>query len=183
MKAYGKFVVSGLILGLFMEVELKLVAGIQPTTFVITLFAYPVLVSLAFAGSWLLDQTVRSTWRGDVIHYIASGLGGLVIEWTLLGNGPGSNALQWGMFAMWTTFCFGPRVLIRQSEIMGTSVWRFWMAFAVAAVVLTTCILLSSNPQAKFVIAVLGLSISYLIWWLLRMGWRSRSMGTSPNEF
>ena len=42
---YFQFLGIGLILGLFTEVQLKLVAGINPPAFIVALFAYPVIVT------------------------------------------------------------------------------------------------------------------------------------------
>jgi len=183
MKTYWRFLWIGLILGLFTEFELKLVAGINPPAFIIALFAYPILLSLAYAGSRFLDRFVSSTWKGDVLHYIASGLGGLAIEWGLLGNGPGSNAIQLGMFAMWTTFCFGPRVLTRNAAVIDKARRWFWTAFGIAAVLLTVMALLMPSPEAKLVIVVLSLSGTYLIWsiWLLYLAWKSRREGRATD--
>ena len=48
---------------------------------------------------------------------------------------------------------------------------------ALVAVVLTAAILLTPDPKAGLVIAVIGLSASYGLWslWLLALGWKSRS--------
>ena len=183
MKTYLRFLLAGLTLGLFTEIEFKLVAGINPRSFIIAVFCYPVIVSLAYLGSRFLDRVVSSTWKGDVLHYIASGLGGLAVEWTLLGNGPESNAFQLGMFAMWTTFCTGPRVLTRDSPLMKKARRRFWTAFALAAVLLTTLVLLAPAPNARLVIAVVGSSGLNMVWsiWLLILGWRSRQPGRFEN--
>ena len=164
VKTYLQFLLTGLILGLFTEAELKLVAGVKPSAFVYALFAYPVLISLAYVGSRLLDRVVSSSWKADLLHYTGSGTGGLAIEWILLGNGPGSNAIQLGMVAMWTTFCFGPRVLTRNCPAIDKTVRRFWITFAIAAVVLTASVALAPNENAKVVIAVLALSLSYTVW-------------------
>lgn len=178
-----QFLLIGLVLGLFTEVQLKLVAGINPPAFIVALFAYPVIVTVSYAGSRLLDRFVSSTWRGDVLHYAVAGFGGLAIEWVLLGNGPGSNAIQLGMFAMWTTFCFGPRILTRDSPLIKKARGRFWGAFATAAVLLTAVVLLAPSPKAKIVITVLGLSGTYMVWsgWLLILGWRTRQYGQLTN--
>lgn len=183
MTTYWRFLFMGLVLGLFTEIQLKLVAGIRPSGFVIALIAYPVIVSLAYAGSRFLDRRVSSTWRGDVVHYLASGLGGLAIEWGLLGNGPSSNAFQLGMFAMWTSFCFGPRVLTRTSLLIAKPKQWFWIVYGIAALVLTTIVVLTPSPNAKLVISVLGLSGTYLVWsiWLLILGWRSRQLAPTVN--
>lgn len=176
MMKYFQFLSVGLILGLFTEVQLKLIAGINPPAFIVALFAYPVIMTLSYATSRLIDRLVSSTWRGDVLQYLAAGFGGLAIEWGLLGNGPGSNAFQLGMFAMWTTFCFGPRILTRNSPMIKQACRQFWGAFTVAAVLLTATVLLAPDPNAKIVISVLGLSGTYVVWsvWLLLLGWRTR---------
>lgn len=176
MKRYLQFVLIGLVLGLFTEVQLKLIAGINPPAFLVAVFVYPVLVTASFAFSRLLDRLISSTWRGDLLHYAGTGLGGLAIEWVLLGNGPGSNAIQLGMFAMWTTFCFGPRILTRRSPVIERGRRRFWSAFAIAAVLLTAIVLLTPNLKARIVIVVLGLSGTYMVWsgWLLTLAWRTR---------
>ena len=176
MTRYLRFLLIGLVLGLFTEIELKLIAGIKPSAFIVAVFAYPVIVSLSYMASKFIDRFVSSTWRGDMLHYVVAGLGGLVIEWVLLGNGPGSNAIQLGMFAMWTTFCFGPRVLTRDSRLIDKAGRRFWVAFGTAAVVLTAIVLTAPGPKERVVISVLGLSGTYMVWsgWLLILAWRDR---------
>ena len=173
---YLRFLAVGLILGLFTEIELKLVAGIKPSSFVPALFLYPIIVSMAFLTSRFLDRAVSSPWKGDLLHYVGAGLAGLAIEWMLLGNGPDSNAFQLGMFGMWTTFCFGPRILVRAPIVTGPSARRFWMAFAMACVLITVAVVVA-NGKTKVVVAVLGLSAAYIVWslWLLRLAWTSRS--------
>lgn len=186
MRHYLRFLLIGLVLGLLTEAELKLVAGVKPEAFPITLAAYPVIVTLFYGLSRLLDRTVPSVWIGDLLHYAATGIGGLAIEWTLLGNGPGSNALQIGMFAMWTTFGFGPRVLARNAAQRAPGRRRFWIAFAVAAVLITAAILLAGTPQAKLLTAVFGLSGTNALWslWLLALAWtaRNRATGLKPTR-
>jgi len=175
MTRYLRFLLIGLVLGLFTEIELKLIAGIKPSAFIVAVFAYPVIVSLSYMASRFIDRLVSSTWRADVLHYVGAGLGGLAFEWVLLGNGPGSNAIQLGMFAMWTTFCFGPRVLTRDSRLIEKVSRRFWIAFGIAAAVLTAFVLMASGPDARVVISVLGLSGTYMVWsvWLLILAWRT----------
>ena len=50
------------------------------------------------------------------------------------------------------------------------------MAFGVAAVVLTASVLMVPGPGPRIVVAVLGLSGTYMIWsgWLLILAWRTR---------
>jgi len=165
-----------LILGFVTEAEFKLVAGINPSAFVVTLFAYTIIPTLSYCGHRGVNRRLRSVWRGDVLHYAASGLDGLAIEWTLLGNHPGSNTLQLGMFAMWTTFCFGPRMLTREATLLQAARRRFWLAFGAVTVALTSIIALAPSREAKVVLAVLGLSGANMVWsvWLLAMAWRSR---------
>lgn len=177
MRHYLRFLLIGLVLGLLTEAELKLVAGIKPASFPITMAAYPVIITLFYGLSRLLDRVVPSVWIGDLLHYAATGIGGLAIEWTVLGNGPDSNAFQVGMFAMWTTFGFGPRVLARNAAQRVPGRRWFWIAFAVAAVLITAAILLAGTPQAKLLTAVFGLSGTNAVWslWLLVLAWKTRN--------
>lgn len=115
MKHYLRFVAIGLVLGLFTEIVFRLIATVNPKAFLAAVFLYPVILTLAYAAHKLIGRVISPQWRGDVLHYLACGLCGLGVEWILLGNGPDSNAFQLGMFGMWTTFCFGPRVLTRES--------------------------------------------------------------------
>ena len=92
MGGYLHFLAIGLILGLFTEVQLKLIAGINPPAFAIALAAYPVILTLFY----LLSRNIRPSWKGDLTFYFLVGLAGLAFEWFLLGNGPQSNALQAG---------------------------------------------------------------------------------------
>lgn len=176
MRSWLRFVAIGLILGLFTEVQLKLVAGVNPPAFLGALFFYPIILTAAYGVHRLIERWFASTWNGDVVHYLASGIGGLAVEWGLLGNGPGSNAFQFGMFAMWTTFCFGPRVLTRDAPLLRSARRWFWLTFAVVALVLTAILLGVRAQNARVVIAVIGLSGTYMLWsaWLLVLAWRSR---------
>lgn len=176
MKHYLRFVSVGLILGLFTEVVFRLIATVNPKAFIAAVFLYPVILTLAYAAHKIVDRLVASQWRGDVLHYLACGLCGLGVEWYLLGNGPDSNAFQLGMFGMWTTFCFGPRVLTRGSPLIEAARRKFWLVFGLVAVLSTAIVLLTKNPDAKFVIAVMGLSATNIVWsiWLLVMAWRTR---------
>ncbi len=173
---YLKFMGIGLVLGLFIEAELKLVAGIKPKGFIVALIAYPILLTLFYAMSRLIDRFISSTWRGDILQYLLVGLIGIAIEWVILGNGLGSNAFQSGMLAMWTTWGFGPRILTRDSPILEKFRKRFWSAFIITALLLVVTVLLTPNPKAKLVISVLALSATYIVWsvWLLIAGWRTR---------
>ena len=182
MKIYVSLLVVGLVLGLFTEIELKLVAGIKPSGFVPALFLYPIIVSMAFVASRFIDWAVSSRWKGDLLHYVGAGIAGLGIEWILLGNGPGSNAFQLGMFAMWTTFCFGPRILTRDPIVGSPRARRFWIAFVIASTLLTIAVLVATG-KPKVVVAVLGLSAAYMLWslWLLRLAWISRHSTVGAN--
>lgn len=173
---YLKFLRVGLLLSLFTEFELKIVAGLKPQAFIAAVIAYPVILSGVYWFSRSLDRWVSSLWKADVLHYLAGGFGGLAFEWILLGNGPGSNALQLGMFAMWTTFCFGPRVLTRELPDMARRIRIFWRCYFIAGVILTLVLLAIPDRNAKIVIAVFGLSGTYLVWsiWLLVLAWQSQ---------
>lgn len=184
MRNYLRFLAIGLILGLYTEALLKLVAGINPKAFGIALLAYPILLTLAAGGSRLLDALCPSRWIGDLIHFLGSGIFGLAFEWTLLGNHPGSNAIQIGMFAMWTTFCFGPRVLTRKSRSNRRARRRFWFAFFAASLLLISIVLMASSREAKVVLAVYGLTMTYSVWsvWTLVLAWRGRGPDANRDE-
>ena len=176
MRSWLRFVGIGMVLGLFSEAELKLVAGINPRAFGITLIAYPVILTVGYGAHKLTDQLVRWRWLADLVFYLASGVVGLYVEWTLLGNDLQSNAFQPGMFAMWTTFLFGPRILTREApSLRGPRRW-FWRVFIVLAVVLTLLIGSISDYDARVVIAVWALSAVYLVWslWLLALAWHAK---------
>lgn len=171
---YFRFLTAGLILGLFTEFLLRIVAGIKPEAFGLAVVFYPVFLTLAFFASRVLDRRIPDAWKADIAHYVLSGLGGLAVEWNLLGNGPGSNAIQIGMWAMWTTFCFGPRVLVRKPALFSGSNRRLWLAFGIVSTILTLSVLVMPARDQKVVVAVLGLTISYVLWsvWLLVMARR-----------
>ncbi len=177
MSTYFRFLFIGLILGLHTEIQFKLIAGIKPAGFIIAVFAYPVIISLSYLASRWIDRLVESSWKGDLIHYFASGVFGLAVEWGLLGNGPGSNAFQLGMFAMWTSFCFGPRVLTRPAACIEKSGRGFWWAFASTGTLLAAIVLSIGNPKARLVVSILGLSGLYIGWsiWLLRLAWQAKA--------
>lgn len=164
-----RFLFTGLVLGLYTEVLLKLIAGANPSAFAGALLGYPVILTLSFGAGRVIDRVIGSPRGADLIHYALCGIGGLAIEWTFLGNGPGSNAFQLGMFGMWTTFCFGPRVLTRTPRMDAALRRTFWRVFTVVAVALAVTVAALPTPAAKVVVAVLGLSGAYVVWsaWLL----------------
>ena len=53
---------------------------------------------------------------------------------------------------------------------------RFWIAFVVAAAILTAGVLAAPGRDGRIVIAVLGLSGNYMVWsgWLLILALRTR---------
>lgn len=179
MKSWLKFVAFGVALGLFAEAELKLVAGLKPEGFLPAVLLYPVILTAFFGIQKGIDRIVPTRWAGDLLFYGVAGFGGLAIEWTFLGNGPESDAVQLGMFAMWTTFVFGPRVLSRENPAKPKFRKRFWIIVLLAALVLTPAILTAGGPIGKIYAAVYGLCGLYIGWscWLLFTAWRDRRTG------
>lgn len=181
MKAYLRFLSIGLVLGLFTEFIFRIVATSNPKAFVSAVFFYPLILTFAFAAHKLVNRVVVSQWGGDITHYLLCGICGLGVEWIFLGNGPGSNAFQLGMFAMWTTFCFGPRILTRDDSPIDKSRRKFWKAFGFTAILCFVIIMLIKKPDARFVVAVLGLSVTNIVWsaWLLLMARRTSQLPQS----
>ena len=101
---YLRFLVIGLVLSLYTEIQFKLLARVNVQAFLSALLLYPAILAVAYAAHKYFDRLRVSPWKADILYYLAAGMGGMGIEWGLLGNGPGSNANQIGMFAMWTTF-------------------------------------------------------------------------------
>jgi hypothetical protein len=176
MTSWLKYLALGLVLGLFAEAQLKLVAGLKPEGFLPAVLLYPVILTAFFGIQKGIDRIVPSRWAGDLLFYGTAGFGGLAIEWTFLGNGPQSNAFQLGMFAMWTCFVFGPRVLSRESPAALRFRKRFWLSVLLAALALTPAILTAGGPIGKTYVAVYGLSGLYIVWscWLIFAAWRDR---------
>lgn len=116
--SYWKFVATGCLLGLFIEIEFRILGKFNPGTMCFAIVCYPIFVSLAYLASRVVDRFVRHQPLADVVHYVGSGIFGLAVEWTLLGNSPWGNpkAIQPAMFCMCAAFCFGPRVLLRHSD-------------------------------------------------------------------
>lgn len=182
MKRWLHFVGIGLALGLFTEFVLRLVAGVNPPAFGAALLFYPAILTAAYALHRLLSRGPPRRWA-DLAHYFGCGLAGLWVEWNLLGNGPDSNAFQLGMFAMWTTFCFGPRVLTRDAPAARHLRRPFWRAFVVTAVVIVVAVALAPDRQAKLVTAVLTLSGTNIAWsgWLLVTALRDSGTPGAPR--
>ncbi len=176
MKSYIRFLSIGLVLGLYTEFIFRVIATSNHKAFGFAVIFYPVILTLAYIANKVINSWSASQWSGDVAHYLVSGICGLGVEWILLGNGPGSNAFQLGMFAMWTTFCFGPRILTRDDPTINNSRRKFWQAFGLTAIVCLVVIVLIKKPDARFVVAVLALSATNIVWsiWLLIMARRTR---------
>lgn len=162
---YWKYVATGCVLGLFIEAEFRLLGRFNPGAMCFAMICYPIFVSLAYLGSRLIDRFVRHQFAGDLIHYFSSGLFGLAVEWTLLGNSPWGNpkAVQSAMFCMWAAFCFGPRVLLRNAQqrslprrLVG------WLLAGYGVVSIGVAIALR-DPQQRFVVILLSTMAVYFV--------------------
>ena len=183
MGVYWRFLGMGLVLGLATEIQLKLNAGLNPRGLLIAVVVYPFLITLSFLASKVLDRFINADKRADLIHYLAAGCFGLAFEWILLGNGPDSNASQLGMFAMWTTFCFGPRVLSRKTA-EATKVRRlFWVFFALFMGAIGLLGMALPHPEVRFVVIIVATIVAYvfLSFWLLVIVWRDGKKGRGPT--
>lgn len=183
MRRFSRFLFIGLLLGLFTEIQLHLVARINPGALIMAGSSYPVIVSLAHLLSQWLDRLMASRWSADVLHCAACGGAGLAVEGTVLGNGPESPAFQPGMFAMWTVSGFGPHLLTRDSGFLQQAGRQFWAVYAVASLLLTGLVLWGTTHEAKLAVAIWGLSATYIVWsvWLFRLGWRTGWYMVSDN--
>ena len=184
MKFLFKFIVIGAILGLFTEFVFKILAKGNYQVFMTAVTMYPFVIALSYALHRFLDRRVKSRQKADFFHYFMVGTGGLMFEWVVIGYGPGSGAFQLGMFAMWTTFCFGPRILTRDSEVVKRSLRWFWGFFGISAAIISFLVAIAKVKGAKIVIAVYGLSAMYIpiSIWLLVLAWRSNRNNMSGEK-
>jgi hypothetical protein len=164
MKNYIKFVAIGYVFALGVEVQYRLLGKFNPKALAAAIFLYPIILSFAWLGGRLIDRRIHRQLTADIVCYFACGLTGLAVERLLLGNSPAANpnAYQIGMFCMWTTFCFGPRLLIRCDDSTRPLRRRIWMFFGAYFAVSTVLGLLIAAPQARFVVIILTSVAAYL---------------------
>jgi len=74
MKSFLRFVAIGLVLGLFTEFMFRIIAADNHKAFISAVFLYPVILTLAYAAHKLLDRLISNQWKGDILHYLASGI-------------------------------------------------------------------------------------------------------------
>ncbi|MCA9119399.1 MAG: hypothetical protein H6822_05830 [Planctomycetaceae bacterium] len=162
---YWKYVVTGCVLGLFIEIEFRLLGRFTPGALCFAVIFYPIFVSCAYFGGKLVDAFVQRRYLADVMCYIASGLCGLAVEWTLLGNSPWSNpkAVQSAMFCMWAAFCFGPRVLLRNVDQPSVLRKLVWWLLAIYGIVSLGLVALFRDPGQRFVVILLSTMGVYFV--------------------
>ena len=159
-----RFVAVGYIFALGVEIQYRLLGRFNPQALAAAIFLYPIILSLAWLGERLIDRWIRRQLTADIVCYFACGVTGLAVEWLLLGNSPAANpnAFQIGMFCMWTTFCFGPRLLVRDDDSTRSLRRRIWMFFGGYFVLSTVLGLLIPALQARFVVIILTSVAAYL---------------------
>jgi hypothetical protein len=158
-----------------------LLGRFNPQALAAAVFLYPIILSLAWVGQRLIDRWIHRRLTADITCYFASGVTGLAVEWLLLGNSPAGNpnAIQIGMFCMWTTFCFGPRLMVRQDDSTRSLRRRIWMFFGGYFALSTVLGLLIPAPQTRFVLIILTSVAAYLgmnglLLWLMVKQHRNR---------
>ena len=169
-----RFVATGYVFAIGVEIQYRLIGRFNPQALAAAIFLYPFILSFAWLGQKVIDKCVSSQLRADITCYCACGLSGLAVEWTLLGNSPAANpnAIQIGMFCLWTTFCFGPRLLVRKDDSNRRLRKRIWQFFGVYFVLSTVISLLIPAPQTRFVVIILVSVAAYigmnvLLLWLM----------------
>src|SRR5262249_43209618 len=85
---------------------------------------FPLYLAVVYLGGRFLDRLAPSSRARGLIHLLASGGLGLLLEWTLMGLSPWSNpaanpmlmlGFQLGMFAFWATVATAPRAFLDPS--------------------------------------------------------------------
>ncbi|MCB9924883.1 MAG: hypothetical protein H6822_22070 [Planctomycetaceae bacterium] len=174
MKKFLRFVATGYVFGIGVEIQYRLMGRFNPQALAAAIFLYPFILSFAWLGQKVIDKCVSRRLVADIACYFACGISGLAIEWILLGNSPSANpnAIQIGMFCMWATFCFGPRLLIRQDDSTRRLRRRVWQFFGAYFALSTVIGLLIPAPQTRFVVIILVsvaayIGINVLLLWLM----------------
>jgi len=177
-----RFVATGYAFGIGVEIQYRLIGRFNPQALVAAIFLYPFILSFAWLGQKVIDKCVSRRLIADIACYFTCGISGLAIEWTLLGNSPSANpnAIQIGMFCMWTTFCFGPRLLVRTDEATHRLRRRIWQFFGAYFVLSTVIGLLIPAPQTRFVVIIFVsvaayIGINVLLLWLMIRQHRNES--------
>ena len=99
----------------------------------------------------------------------------------------GSPLVKRGKFCMWTTFCFGPRLLVRDNESTRPLRRRIWMFFGAYFALSTVLGVLIPAPQTRFVVIILTSVAAYfgmngLLLWLMVKQHRIRKEGARLRE-
>ena len=188
MKNFIKFLAVGYVFALGVEVQYRLLGRFNPKALAAAIFLYPFILSLAWLGGRLIDRMIRRQLTADIFCYFACGVVGLAVEWFFLANSPAANpnASQIGMFCMWTTFCFGPRLLVRGDGSTRSLRRKIWMFFGGYFVVSTVLGLLIPAPKTRFVVIILTSLVAYtgmnglLLWLMVKQHWVSKAGEATP---
>jgi hypothetical protein len=135
------------------------------------LVLFPSYLTLVYLFGRSLDRLAPHHPGRDLIHLLASGGLGLLLEWTLMGLSPWSNpaanpllmlGFQLGMFAFWATVATAPRAFLDQSG-PGREARRRILRFYVPYFALIYAVSLSVPQRWRFGTMIPSIVVGYSV--------------------
>jgi len=130
----------------------------------------PFLVASAFIHR-ILRKKIGTRNRLELSYYMISGGIGLTVEWFLIGLSPWSDAsgtdpvlmavFQLGMFSLWGSVGFAPRIMIdKRSAVVGLVKW--FKRFLAIGFVIIYFVTFASARQSQFAAGIISILIVFL---------------------
>lgn len=160
------------------------------------LILFPVFLSIVWWSSRLIGRVVPRQPAQELVHFLAYGALGLLIEWFLIGlapwRDPNANpglmlVFQLGMFSFWATVAFAPRLFTNAGELSRrtrSAVLKFYVPYFIFVYAVS---LLAPEP-VKFVTVIaliifgyLFLNLFYLRYFLRSFAWNAAQQAVAGD--
>lgn len=194
-RTFVAFVAIGSVFATVEEFLTVVVLRHDVSSYVFTLIVlFPVYLTFVYISSRSLDRFVVRESVRDLVHLLAYGGLGLLLEWTLMGLSPWSNpaanplvmlGFQLGMFAFWATVATAPRAFLDQSG-PGRDTRRRILRFYVPYFAMVYVVGLSVPERWRFGTIIPLIVVGYVVVAGLLLHWALgpclRGTDTSPGE-
>jgi hypothetical protein len=149
---------------------------------------FPTFLTLVYTTSRLLDRLSSCEPQRELIHLLAYGFAGLMIEWFLIGLSPWSNPnanpilmllFQLGMFSFWSTVAFAPRLFLNRCGLAVRTrslVLKFYVPYF-AVVYITAAVV---PREMRFGVLIPLIIVGYFVLQVIFVKYLLRSFQSDP---
>lgn len=156
-----QFILLGLLTATIGEWQFSVFLRDDLDNFIGSLFFNTLYMSVVYLVMRVLLTTLRNRPKFILFYTGLFGLGGLMIEWFLIGNSPWGNpdASQVGMFAYWACMALVPLMFLLEKQRLQAFILRYGLVY-------TALVLLGQfaipSPDWRFAFHIYAVILGYL---------------------